>query len=63
MALEAALSPCYLNLQYPYDVVLGGGRNLSSWLREHVGYAAGDCLAPPSHAYEFPRDLYKHDHE
>ena len=62
---EAALSPCYLNTQFPYDVVLGGGRNLSSWLREYVrghvpiaGHALGDCLAPPQREYVFPRDLY-----
>lgn len=64
-SLEAALSPCYLNSQFPYDVVLGGGRNLSSWLREYVRekapqllHSLGDCLAPPTREYVFPRDLY-----
>ena len=62
---SAALSPCYLNFEFPYDVVLGGGRKLSSWLREYVrshvkvvGKALGECFAPPEHEYVFPRDLY-----
>ena len=62
-SLEAAVSPCYLNTQYPYDVVIGGGRNLSQWLRETMaskGLPFANCLAPPEEEYVFPRDLYRY---
>ena len=62
-SLGAAMSPCYLNNQYPTDVVIGGGRNLSAWLRETMaskGLPLANCLAPPEQAYVFPRDLYRY---
>ena len=68
---EAALSPCYLNTQFPADVALGVavpflGRNLSEAIRDAlrrvpgVRVALADCLAPPAEEYEFPRDLYRY---
>eukprot|EP00854_Cymbomonas_tetramitiformis_P021033 gene21033-25239_t len=64
-SLEARVGPCYLNMQKGTDVVFGGGVYVSEALRKilrdvpFVGKLVGDCIAPPSQEYQFPRDLYK----
>jgi hypothetical protein len=62
-SVEAKLDLCYLNIDYPIEVALGGWVNVSAEIRAYFKnrtgdeYLVADCLSPPRAEYVFPRDL------
>jgi hypothetical protein len=57
-AVDAPVSPCYLNILSPVDIGLGEGvfADAAQQIRDVVGGAAAECLAAPAAAPVFPQD-------
>jgi hypothetical protein len=57
-AVDAPASPCYLNVMNPSAIGFGEGviADASQAIRNALGGAATECLAPPATAPTFPQD-------
>jgi hypothetical protein len=61
---QSELSPCYLNRMDATEIALGWGKFALELIRNLVNRYSPynveiiNCIAPPSHEYTFPKDLY-----